>query len=66
MPQARLKDFEQASAKRGIVAWLDAKADRLQVTATALQWPLAALQWLDAARAGEISDDTGSTITLHD
>ncbi len=57
MPEASLKDFEQASAKRDIVPWLNATADRLQVTATALKWRLVALKWLDAARAREISDD---------
>ena len=57
MPEAALKDFEQASVKGGIVAWLNATADKLQVTATALKWRLVALKRLDAAPAKEISDD---------
>ncbi len=36
--------------------WLNAAADELQVTATALKWRLVALNRLDAARARAISD----------
>jgi Zn-dependent peptidase ImmA (M78 family)/DNA-binding XRE family transcriptional regulator len=57
MPEAALKDFERASAEGGIVSWLNATADKLQVTATALKWRLVALKRLDAARAKAISDD---------
>lgn len=57
MPEASIKDFERASAKGAIVPWLNATADRLQVTATALKWRLVALKWLDVARAREISDE---------
>jgi Zn-dependent peptidase ImmA (M78 family)/transcriptional regulator with XRE-family HTH domain len=57
MPEATLKDFEPASAEGKIVGWLNARADKLQVTATALKWRLVALKRLDIARAREISDD---------
>jgi XRE family transcriptional regulator, fatty acid utilization regulator len=57
MPEASLKDFEHASAKADIVPWLNATADKLEVTATALKWRLVALKQLDAARAKEISDE---------
>lgn len=57
MPEASLRDFEHSSGRGTIVAWLNATADKLQVTATALKWRLVALKRLDATRAKEISDD---------
>jgi XRE family transcriptional regulator, fatty acid utilization regulator len=57
MSEASLKDFEHASAKGNIIAWLNATADKLQVTATALKWRLVALKRLDLAKANEISDE---------
>jgi Zn-dependent peptidase ImmA (M78 family)/transcriptional regulator with XRE-family HTH domain len=57
MPQASLKNYERASTKANIISWLNATADKLQVTATALKWRLVALGWLDDARAKEISDE---------
>jgi Zn-dependent peptidase ImmA (M78 family)/transcriptional regulator with XRE-family HTH domain len=57
MPESALKDFESASGKGGIVAWLNATADRLQVTATALKWRLVALNKLEVAEARKIPDD---------
>ena len=46
MPEASLKDIESASAQGDIVPWLNATADKLQVTATALKWRLVALNRL--------------------
>lgn len=57
MPEAALKDFERASAEGDLVKWLNATADKLQVTATALKWRLVALKRFDVAQAREISDD---------
>jgi Zn-dependent peptidase ImmA (M78 family) len=57
MPESALKDFESASTKSEIVAWLNATADKLQVTATALKWRLVALNRLEATKARQISDD---------
>jgi Zn-dependent peptidase ImmA (M78 family) len=57
MPEATLTDFDSSSAEGRIVRWLNATADKLQVTATALKWRLVALKRLDAARARAISDE---------
>jgi XRE family transcriptional regulator, fatty acid utilization regulator len=57
MPETSLKDFDPAWRRDEIVLWLNATANRLQVTATALKWRLVALKRLDAARAKEISDE---------
>lgn len=57
MREESLTDFEQASEKGGVIRWLNATADRLQVTATALKWRLVALKRLDPARAKRISDE---------
>ena len=45
------------SEKAAIIAWLNATAEKFQITATALKWRLVALKRLDAARAKEISDE---------
>lgn len=54
MPKAALARFEPV--KGDIVAWLNATADALAVTATALKWRLVALDRLDLARATKIPD----------
>jgi XRE family transcriptional regulator, fatty acid utilization regulator len=54
MPAARLEPF--GPVKADAVKWLNATADALAVTATALKWRLAALGRLDHARAKEIPD----------
>ena len=54
MPTAVLARF--GPVKGEIIAWLNATADALQVTATALKWRLVALDRLDLARAKEIPD----------
>jgi Zn-dependent peptidase ImmA (M78 family)/transcriptional regulator with XRE-family HTH domain len=56
-PEASLRDFDVASAKGNLARRLNAKADELEVTATALKWRLVAVKRLDPARAKEISDD---------
>jgi Zn-dependent peptidase ImmA (M78 family) len=57
IPEARLKDFDSTATTDRLVRWLNATADELQVTATALKWRLVALKRLDGARANKISDD---------
>lgn len=54
MPTAALDRFGPVEGE--IIAWLNATADALQVTATALKWRLVALDRLDLARAKEIPD----------
>ena len=54
MPAARLERFGPLGADT--VKWLNATADALQVTATALKWRLVALGRLDHAQAKAISD----------
>jgi Zn-dependent peptidase ImmA (M78 family) len=54
MPAAVLDRF--GPVKGDIVAWLNATADALKVTATALKWRLVALGWLGFAPAKAIPD----------
>jgi Zn-dependent peptidase ImmA (M78 family)/transcriptional regulator with XRE-family HTH domain len=57
MPEAGLADFDAASTRDDIVRWLNATADKLAVTATALKWRLVSLKRLDDARARQIPDE---------
>lgn len=57
MPKTSLENFDPALAGDTLARWLNATADKLQVTATALKWRLVALEWIDAARARAISDE---------
>jgi XRE family transcriptional regulator, fatty acid utilization regulator len=57
MPEASLRDFGNVSTKGDIIPWLNSRADKLQVTATALKWRLVALKWLDDAKAKKISEE---------
>jgi Zn-dependent peptidase ImmA (M78 family)/transcriptional regulator with XRE-family HTH domain len=57
MPEANLREFDHDLRQGDIVPWLNATADALQVTATALKWRLVALKRLDSVRAKEISDE---------
>jgi Zn-dependent peptidase ImmA (M78 family) len=54
MPTAALYPFGSISAD--VVAWLNATADALAVTSTALKWRLVALERLEFALAREIPD----------
>ena len=54
MPAASLERFGEVEGD--VVAWLNATADALAVTATALKWRLVALKRLDLAQATKIPD----------
>ena len=45
------------SDKATIIAWLNATADKFQITATALKWRLVASKRVDEAQAKEVSDE---------
>lgn len=55
MPESSLERF--GAVGDDIVKWLNATADSLEVTATALKWRMVALGRLDHARAKAIADE---------